>query len=164
MPQDKMLPKEGERRLEANGVEVKDVPPPSSTSNTPTLSLVRGEDNPISTPAALTPEQIEAEQDYLERLERETASLPIQFWPPAEYQYQYSPDKIELLYQRKLIGKKRYDDWKKKKVGSDRIGDWQCAFCQFRKQCVPTQGNSSLAYELYDMDSFIPVETTEREA
>ncbi len=138
---------EGERRLEAKGV----VAPP-------TLSLVRGRgDQPADRDETRTDEEKKAEQDYLVRLERETAALPVQFWPPAEYQYQYSPDKIELLNQRQLIGKTRYNAWKAKKKGADRIGDWQCLYCPFKKMCVPLQ-RPNLAYQIYDMDEMLPVE------
>ena len=137
---------EAERRLEAKGV----IPPP-------TLRLVRGPGQEASREEGLTQEQKAVEYDYLDKLERETASLPIDFWPPAEYQWAYPPQKIELLYTRGLIGKKRYEDWKKKKIGADRIGDWQCLYCPFKKMCVPHQ-NPAWAYQLYDMDDMLPVE------
>lgn len=143
---------EAERRLEAKGVT-----PPS------TLRLVRGAGDMPTPTEGLTDEQKKAEYDYLDRLERETASLPVEFWPPAEYQWAYSPDKIELLFQRGLLGKKRYDDWKKKKKGFDRIGDWQCLYCPFKKMCVPHQ-NPAWAYQLYDMDAMLPQEDLGREA
>lgn len=143
---------EAERRLEAKGVS----PPP-------TLRLVRERGDEASREEGLTDKQKIEEKDYLIKLEKETAILPMSFAPPAEYQWAFTPDKIELLYQRGLLGKKRYEDWKKKKKGSDRIGDWQCFYCPFRKQCVPTQ-NPALAYQLYDMDAFMPVEELGREA
>lgn len=143
---------EAERRLEAKGV----VAPP-------TLRLVRGHGDSSSHEETLTEEQKKAEYTYLTRLERETASLPVEFWPPAEFQWAFTPDKIELLFQRGLIGKKKYDDWKKKKKGADRIGDWQCLYCPFKKMCVPHQ-NPSWAYQLYDMDDMLPVEELGREA
>ena len=144
---------EAERRLEAKGVL-----PPS------TLRLVRGRGDqpPDLDELTQTPEEKKAEQDYLIRLERETASLPIEFWPPAEYSWAFTPEKIEMLFQNNLIGKKKYDDWKKKKKGADRIGDWQCLYCPFKKQCVPKQ-NPNWAYALYDMDDMIPVEQLGRE-
>jgi hypothetical protein len=135
---------EAERRLEKKGLL-----PPS------TLRLVRGHgDQPEH--VETTAEQKKDEEAYLLKLEQETASLPVEFWPPAEYQWAYPPDKIELLYQRQLLGKKRYEDWKKKKAGADRIGDWQCLYCPFKKMCVPKQ-NPNWAYALYDLDSMIPV-------
>src|SRR5208337_1420629 len=142
---------EAERRLAAKGV----VAPP-------TLRLVRGHgDQPADHDEPRTDEEKAAEQDYLTRLERETASLPIDKWaPPAEYQWAYPPEKIELLNNRQLLGKKRYEDWKKKKKGADRIGDWQCLYCPFKKMCVPLQ-NPQWAYLLYDMTDMLPVETPE---
>jgi hypothetical protein len=137
---------EAERRLEARGVTCP-----------PTLRLVRGPGDLPSQEEGLTDEQKKAEADYLTRLERETASLGVEFWAPAEYQWAYPPDKIELLHQRGLLGKKRYEDWKKKKKGADRIGDWQCLYCPFKKVCVPHQ-NPSWAYQIYDMDAMLPVE------
>lgn len=143
---------EAEKRLETKGV----VAPP-------TLRLVRGPGDTAEVQPGLTEEQKTAEKDYMLRLERETASLPVEFWPPAEYQWSYPPDKIELLNQRSLIGKKRYEDWKKKKKGADRIGDWQCLYCPFKKMCVPLQ-NPSWAYQLYDMDDMLPTEEMGRES
>ncbi len=142
---------EAERRLEAKGVILP-----------PTLRLVRGQGDSIEHEENQTEEQKKEEQEYLIKLERETASLPVEFWPPAEYQFQYPTDKIELLFQRGILGKKRYTDWKKKKSGSDRIGDWQCAYCPFKKICVPHQ-NPNLSYLLYDMDDMLPVEESGKE-
>lgn len=143
---------EAERRLEAKGV----VAPP-------TLRLVKGHGDLPVYDEDLSDEQKAAEHSYLNRLEKETASLPVEFWPPAEYQWSYPPDKIELLNQRSLIGKKKYEDWKKKKKGADRIGDWQCLYCPFKKMCVPHQ-NPNWAYQLYDMDNMLPVEELSRES
>lgn len=140
---------EAERRLAVKGVIAPD-----------TLRLVRGRGDKTVHDEDLPEEQKQLEQAYIVRLERETASLPASFWPPAEYQWAFSPDKIELLYQRGAIGKKRYDDWKKKKKGADRIGDWQCLYCPFKKMCVPLQ-NPNWAYALYDMDDMLPVERAE---
>lgn len=136
---------EAERRLVLKGV----VPPE-------TLRLVRGQGDKNVLDEELTEEQRKSEQDYMIRLERETASLPVEFWPPAEFQWAYPADKIELLFQRGLLGKKKYEDWKKKKRGADRIGDWQCLYCPFKKSCVPLQ-NPNWAYQLYDMDAMLPV-------
>ena len=140
---------EAERRLAEKGLL-----PPS------TLRLIRGRgDHPEEVPG-LTEEQKQLEAQYLARLERETASLGVEFWPPAEYQWSYSADKIEFLHNKKLIGDKKYTDWKKKKNGVTKIGDWQCGFCPFRKQCVPHQ-NPNWAYQLYDIDSMVPVDQGE---
>lgn len=142
---------ESERRLTVKGIL-----PPSI------LKLVRGPGDETGHEEELNEEQKQLERDYLTHLEKETASLPVEFWPPAEYEFQYPPDKIELLYQRHLIGKKKYEDWKKKKKGADLIGAWQCRFCPFRKQCVPTQ-QPNLSYLIYDMDNMLPVEQTDQE-
>lgn len=135
---------EAERRLEAKGV----TPPP-------TLCLVRGPGDSPDHNQELTEDQKLSEYAYLDKLAKETAALPIQYWPDAEYQFQYTPDKIELLFQRGLLGKKKYDDWKKKRKGADSIGDWQCMYCPFKKVCVPHQ-NPGLAYQLYDIDDMLP--------
>lgn len=137
---------EAEKRLAAKGIT-----PPD------TLTLVRDHGDSPAHEVELTEEQKKAEYVYLEKIERETAALPVQFWPPAEYQWAYSPEKIELLRTRDLIGKKRYEDWKKKRPGKDRIGDWTCLYCPFKKMCVPHQ-NPNWAYQLYDMDDELPQE------
>jgi hypothetical protein len=119
-----------------------------------TLSLVLNAGDIVNRDSSykITEEQQKAEEDYLLQLEQEMRRLPDKFWPPAEYEWAYSPDKVEKLYAAGEIGKMAYSDWKKKKVGKDRIGDWQCLYCPFKALCVPKQ-NPNLSYAFYDINN-----------
>jgi hypothetical protein len=111
-------------------------------------------------PIQKTEEQKQAENEFLMAMEREVKLLPNSFWPPADYQWSYSPEKIEKLFIAGKIGKLRYNDWKKKKEGKDRIGDWQCLYCPFKKACVPLQ-NPNWSYQLYHISDLVTEEGTE---
>lgn len=130
---------EATQRLEAKGI----FPPPE---NSGTADEKRSE---VSVPLM---DDGAAAAKYLKSLEIETQALPEQFWPPAEYQWAYPADKIETLRNKGVIGKTRYDAYKAKKPGKDRIGDWQCLYCNFKKICVPKQ-NPNWAYQLYDIEN-----------
>lgn len=90
--------------------------------------------------------------DYLLTLEQEVRNLPDSYWPPAEYEWAYSDEKIEKLYSIGEVGKTKYNDWKKKKLGKDRIGSWNCSYCSYKRICIPKQ-NANYASHMYDIDS-----------
>jgi hypothetical protein len=112
-----------------------------------TLNLVLKHGDPIDN-KELTPEDLQ----YLEYLEDTVRTLPDSYWPPAEYEFSYSKEKIEKLYSIGEIGKLKYNDWKKKKFGKDRIGSWNCAYCNYKRICVPKQ-SASFASLMYDVDT-----------
>jgi hypothetical protein len=76
---------------------------------------------------------------YLDRLADEVRQLPPSFWPPAEYQLRYSDDKINMLFNEGLISKTKFGNWQKQKQGSETIGDWHCAYCNFKSRCVSVE-------------------------
>ena len=71
--------------------------------------------------------------------------LPIEFLPPADYQYRYDEHQIEDFHTKGLIGETKYKEWKtwkngkRRKAGTPIIGDWQCRYCNYRLQCIPLQ-------------------------
>jgi hypothetical protein len=118
--------KEAIERLEAQGV----VRPASLPHN--------------ASPEAVIASQV-AEKAYWERLGEEMRRLGPDFLPPADYEWQYSDEKIEKLHKKGLIGKTKYTEWmtwkngKRRKPGRPRIGAWQCGYCPYRFQCIPLQ-------------------------
>ena len=131
---------EGVNRLKAKGIE-----PPTSLN----LVLVRGD---TAGNAELVDIEKDANKKYLDLLAEEVRLLPDTFLPPAEYDWSYSATKIETLAASGEIGKVKYQDWKKKKLGKDKIGDWQCAYCPYKSTCIPKQ-NPNWSYQLYDITS-----------
>jgi hypothetical protein len=76
-------------------------------------------------PPVLTKEQKAEEAAYFTQLEEMVRSLPpAEFFPKPEYEWSYSPERIEQLFEAKAIGKTKYTAYKKDKI--KRIGDWQC--------------------------------------
>lgn len=76
---------------------------------------------------------------YFDKVFEAVRALPRSFWPPAEYEWRYKPEKITRLGEMKILGKTKYAAFKKKKPGSAHIGAWQCAFCGHRNKCVSVE-------------------------
>ena len=91
-----------------------------------------------------------ADKEYYDQVGKEMRSLPPRFWPPAEYEFDYSAEKIELMWTKGLVAKTRYEGWKKKHKGKERIGDWQCRFCDHGLTCMKVE-KPELAYLLADL-------------
>jgi hypothetical protein len=104
---------------------------------------------PASLPSDATIEAVNAhkeqEKAFWNRVGEEMRRLPIEFLPPAEYQYRYSDAKIEACASKGLIGQTKYKEWKtwkngkRRKAGVPMIGDWQCRYCPYKLQCIPLQ-------------------------
>ena len=82
------------------------------------------------------------ESEYWTLVGEEMRRLSLEFLPPADYQYRYSDQKIELLASKDLIGQTKYKEWKTWKNGKRRksgvpiIGDWQCRYCPYKFPCI----------------------------
>jgi hypothetical protein len=88
------------------------------------------------------------EKEYFERLEAEVRGLPESFFPPPEYEWSYSPGRIEELFAAKQLSKNMYTKFKKGEV--TRLGDWQCGWCPYAATgCIQKQ-RPDLAYQVYD--------------
>jgi hypothetical protein len=96
----------------------------------------------------LTGEQRDLESAYFAQLEEEVRNLPVEFMPPCEYEWSYSPDRIELLRQHEAIGKTKYNEYKKGKL--ERLGDWQCAWCSYLHTCLKLR-RPDLVYQIEDL-------------
>lgn len=97
---------------------------------------------------------------YWDQMGREMRDLPMQFLPPAEYEWKYSPEKIEALHDKGLVLKTAYEEWKLVSSGRNRkprpvpvIGAWQCRFCDYSKRCIGLQDPSyaNLAQDLLEI-------------
>lgn len=90
------------------------------------------------------------ERAFWDRVGEEMRRLGPEFLPPAEYEWQYSGDKIKLLRSKGLIADSKWKEWdiyqrgKRRKPGTPHIGDWMCSYCPFKWQCIPLQ-NPELA-------------------
>lgn len=67
--------------------------------------------------------------------------------PAREFIFKYSNERIDLEYENDNISKSAYEAFKKiKKDGTvvynerERPGDWQCAYCPFRRICYTDKG------------------------
>lgn len=91
---------------------------------------------PASLPQDAAPEVQEVwkqqERAFWTRVGEEMRRLPLDFLPPADYQYRYNEHDIEDLHTKGLIGETKYKEWKtwkngkRRKAGTPIIGDWQC--------------------------------------
>lgn len=111
-------------------------------------------------PRVLTKEEREQEEAFLKKLEEEVRGLPVEFFPPPEYEWSYSPERIEALFAAKQLGKTKYNDYKKDKI--KRIGDWQCNYCSVQGHCIKRQ-KPELQYQVDDLLALLQDETVEVE-
>jgi hypothetical protein len=91
----------------------------------------------VDVPEPKTEEQRKEELDYLSLLEKEVRTLPSSFWPPAEYDYSYSPERIEQLFQAEEIGKTNYMKYKKGLL--KKLGDFHCGYCSYLGHCLSAE-------------------------
>lgn len=54
--------------------------------------------------------------------------------PPPDYEHVYSKEKVIRLWNEGEIAKTKYEKWVKKPEANP-IGDWQCAYCNYRTLC-----------------------------
>lgn len=114
----------------------------------------------IEIPVVKTSEQKVAEAAYLCLLEEEVRLLPPEFMPPAEYEWSYSPERIELLRQHEVIGKTKYEKYKKGTL--NHLGDWQCSYCPIAGHCLKLE-RPEMMYAITDLQALLEDMTTEVE-
>jgi hypothetical protein len=114
------------------------------------LVLKPGDDSQRDEDRQISSAELEAERAYLRQLDDEVLKLPDSFWPPAEFEWAYPQSKIERLYAAgsSRVSKTKYNKLQKKQI--DRIGDWECYYCNYKNACVPKQ-NPNWTYMLYDI-------------
>jgi hypothetical protein len=100
----------------------------------------------------ITKEEAEEQKKYLALLEQEVRDLPESFFPPPEYNFVYSNDRMEELGEAGLIGKVKYGQWKKGTL-KEPMGDWQCGFCDYLAAgCLQVQ-RPDLVHLVYDLNN-----------
>jgi len=56
--------------------------------------------------------------------------------PPNDFELQYSDTKVEDFWKKGKVAKTKYEKWQKGKLGShEKIGDWECNYCQYKNEC-----------------------------
>ena len=81
----------------------------------------------------------QANGQYWDLVFEKVQALPSNFWPPAEYEWKYGAEKIQILGEAGIIGKTKYKDWQKRLKGKTHIGAWQCAFCPYKAKCISVE-------------------------
>jgi hypothetical protein len=76
---------------------------------------------------------------YWDEVFKRVRALHPSYWPPAEYQWKYGNDKIQVLGEAGIIGKTRYRDWQKRVKGKTHVGAWQCAYCPHKAKCIAVE-------------------------
>jgi hypothetical protein len=103
-------------------------------------------------------EQKKEEREYLKLVAEEVRNLPKEFFPPAEYEFRYSDEKIERLYKAGEIGEGKYKKWSAFKRGTQRkpktiiIGDWGCSYCNHRRSCIGKFQAVDMAHLVNDLN------------
>lgn len=56
--------------------------------------------------------------------------------PPADYELQYSDEKIVDYAKKGKVGKTKFELWQKGRLKKDEyIGDWRCGYCNYKNVC-----------------------------
>lgn len=126
--------------------------------------LATRDKNPMQEPVnkgdeEMTPADLALEKKYFEELNKEVLALPNSFLPPAEYEFSWGAEKVELAYKKQIVSKSKYEGWKKGHKGKERIGDWQCAYCSYRNDCLVIE-NPAKAYLIQDIHAALDEEET----
>ena len=80
-----------------------------------------------------------ADRSFWDEVFRRVRALHSRFWPPAEYEWKYAPEKIQVLGEAGIIGKTKYKDWQKRVKGKTHVGAWQCAYCPHKAKCISVE-------------------------
>lgn len=99
----------------------------------------------------LTSEQWNDEKVYYEQLENAVRALPDSYFPEPEFDWTYTPERVQELGKAKVIGKTKFAEWNAGKI--NRLGDWQCAYCSFAATGCIAKQRPDMAYQLYDISN-----------
>ena len=77
----------------------------------------------------IQPYTIEDVHDRYRQLQKYAVNKDV---PPMDFEAVWSSDKIEWAHKNGLVSDSKYNKYLKKK---ENIGDWQCSWCQYKKQC-----------------------------
>jgi hypothetical protein len=73
-----------------------------------------------------------AKKDFWNRVGEYFRTLPPDRWPAPDYDYKYSDQKLAFLHREKLLRKTEVTAMNK----GQRIGDFNCDYCDWQKTCV----------------------------
>lgn len=54
--------------------------------------------------------------------------------PAKDFSSTWSKEKIEWMRENGMLGKTKYEAWKKNPV-KNKVGDWNCSYCKYKTQC-----------------------------
>jgi len=54
--------------------------------------------------------------------------------PPKDFSSNWTEDKVEWMRCHNMLGKTKYEAWKKNPT-KNKVGDWQCSYCEYKSQC-----------------------------
>lgn len=95
--------------------------------------------------------------EYQKAFAETIRNIPQEYWPPAEYEWKYSDEKIHALFNEGLLSKTKYNEWAVVKSGRNRkprpvpvVGAWNCAKCSYKTKCLAANdpGMSYMALDL----------------
>ena len=81
----------------------------------------------------------EEDKAYWDAVFTRVRALPPNYWPPAEYEWKYPSEKIQVLGEAGIIGKTKYKDWQKRVKGKTHVGAWQCQYCPHKPKCIAAE-------------------------
>jgi MoaA/NifB/PqqE/SkfB family radical SAM enzyme len=56
--------------------------------------------------------------------------------PPRDFELVYPDEKVRDFFSKGKVAKTKFEAWSKGKLkGHEKIGDWQCGYCQFKNVC-----------------------------
>ena len=104
-------------------------------------------------------------QSWDDALGEAMRTLPTTFWPPAEYEFQYSHEKILSLFQEGLLSKSLYEEYmmvfqrrNRKPRPLPVVGAWQCRFCSYQMSCLSEQ-DSAFGLVAQDLMALEPIDS-----
>jgi hypothetical protein len=78
--------------------------------------------------------------DILARYSELAHHLEMGTIPPADFELQYSDAKIHDYARKGKVAKTKYEKFKSGKLKlHEKIGDWECSYCQYKETCWPNK-------------------------
>ena len=81
------------------------------------------------------PGYLDAKKRYWDQIGAYFNTLPPARWPEADYEFKYSREKLAYLRDQKLLRRGEITAMNK----GERVGDFNCGFCDYRTKCVAVQ-------------------------
>jgi len=79
-------------------------------------------------------------EDILDRFRLVKDALETEDPPERDFVAEFSPDQVEMKYSQGEISESAYKKWKSshgpRGQGKEKLGDWQCNYCEFSEICL----------------------------